>query len=214
VDCVQGSTSLFVPDVPVVYLVVRRALPREWARFREHHYKDHSIKGTSVAFVGLVEGRLACFTAVTQEALHFVRRGVLSGVWPQDHGYPSTWLKAAPSRFLFREHRTVVLPDFQGIGLAPLLCDCVARYYSEQGHDFTSQTVHPFYGSYRDRSPFWRPLPTNRAEGSSIRGNLKYSHFFVGATRPDGTTDEEIHKLLTARTVLKPPCDEVQMVPR
>ncbi|CAE8691586.1 unnamed protein product [Polarella glacialis] len=188
--------------VPLVQMEVRRALPREWEHFREHHYKDHSLKGDSVVFVGLVGGRAACFTALVQEPLHFVRRFLSSGNWPLDLGYPEPWLSGR-HRILYREHRSVVLPDFQGMGLGPLLCDAVACYILAQGNDFTSQTVHPFYGSYRDRSPFWRPLPSNRSLGSAINGNLKYSHIFVGATLPDGSVDPQLQQLLEARAQLE-----------
>lgn len=190
--------------MPVVELEVRRALPREWRHFREHHYKDHKLKGDAIAFVGLIEGRAACFTAITQEPLHFVRRGAQSVVWPADFPYPAPWKsREAVKRHLFREHRTVVLPDFQGMGLAPLMCDAVACYFLAGGNDFTSQTVHPFYGSYRDRSPFWLALPTNRTEMSAINGNLKFSHTFKGDYLPDGSRDEKLRELLEARVRLE-----------
>jgi len=179
---------------PQVELEVRRALPREWARFREHHYKDHSLFSASLVFVGVLNARAACFIAVIREPSNFVYQHVrtsrlkgLSNEW-LDTDYPETWARGERRR-LYREHRSVVLPDFQGMGLAPLLCDTVALMFLESGHDFTSQTVHPFYGGYRDRSPFWRPLPTNRKARAEIKGNLKYSHFFVGATMRDGTDD-------------------------
>lgn len=191
------------PAVPVVELEVRRALPREWRHFREHHYKDHKLKGDSIAFVGLIEGRAACYTAITQEPVHFVRKGAQSGLWPADYPYPDPWKsREAVKRQLFREHRTVVLPDFQGMGLAPLMCDAIACYVLAGGNDFTSQTVHPFYGSYRDRSPFWLALPTNRTEMSAINGNLKFSHAFKGDYLPDGSRDEKLRELLEARVHL------------
>ena len=34
-------------------------------------------------------------------------------------------------------------------GLASLVCDCVAAAMHDINFDFTSQTVHPTYGSYR-----------------------------------------------------------------
>ena len=175
------------------------SLARELLHFREHHFKDHKLKGDSIAFVGLIGGRAVCYTTVTPEARHFLKRGALSGLWPANHGYPDNWCSPSAPRMLFREHRTVVLPDFQGMGLAPLLCNAVAKFLHDLGHDFTSQTVHPFYGSYRDRSPFWQPLPTNQKLGSSINGNLKYSQFFVGAVQRDGTHDPELLELLDAR---------------
>lgn len=189
---------------PVLELEVRRALPREWVHFREHHYKDHGLHTCSVAFVGLLDGRAACFLAIINEGCNFVQKNAsrdcgTAAEWA-DSGYPTPWLKGEVRR-LYREHRTVVLPDFQGMGLAPLLCDAVGTLVLAGGHDFTSQTVHPFYGSYRDRSPFWRPLPSNRKERSCVNGNVKYSHFFVGATRPDGEEDPALAEELRRRVL-------------
>jgi len=178
-------------------LEVRRALPCLWRFFRQHHYKDHTLKGDSVVFIALLHNIPVGFLAVTMEA---TRLG--SNSWPAGDEYPHTWTCSESSlpRRLFREHRTVILPEYQAIGLGPLLCDTVARYYHELGHDFLSLTVHPSYGSYRDSSEFWRPLPSNKVSKGS--GNARYSHFFVGATQPDGAVDAEVLKRLNARTKL------------
>jgi GNAT superfamily N-acetyltransferase len=181
---------------PREVLKVRRALPREWVHFRDHHYQDHSLKGDSVAFVGLLHGHAVAFLACVPESMNFVRRGAMSGLaeW-EDLGYPTPWASTEMHRQLFREHRTVVHPDCQGMGLAPLLCDAVAKLLHDRGADFTSQTVHPSYGSYRDRSPFWRALPRN--------GMGKFSHFFVGAVLPDGSTDSSLQLAIERRVRLE-----------
>lgn len=191
--------------IPVVQLVLRRALPREWVHFRQWHYKDKSLMQMSACFVGVIAGRPCVFTALVTESHNWIQRSCRKGVdghptcqgWNQV-GYPQCFLKQSHRR-LFREHRTVVLPDFQGTGVAGLVSDSLALYFQDIGMDVTSQTVHPFYGSFRDQSPFWRPLPTNRMEKSGLKGNLKYSHVFVGAYRPDGTKDEAREQQLRSR---------------
>lgn len=91
---------------------------------------------------------------------------------------------------MYREHRTVVLPDYQGTGVGSAMSDAVARDLELRGNIFTSQTIHPFFGSYRERSPFWRPCASNREYDN--KGRPKFSHFWVGATLPDGAEDSKL----------------------
>ncbi|CAJ1357632.1 unnamed protein product [Effrenium voratum] len=188
--------------VPELKLEIRRALPREWAHFREHHYKDHSLHTCCVAFVALLDGRACCFCSVFAESFNWVQRPGNATTREEWHqvGYPCTW--HGKNRKLFRENRTVVLPDFQGMGLASLTCDTVGAYLLNCECDFTSQTVHPYYGSYRDRSPFWRALPSNRNGKYVKNGNLKYSHVFLGAYTPDGKQDSTRLRELRRRAQL------------
>lgn len=209
----QHMNNLLKP--PVVELEVRRALQREWMHFREHHYKDHSLQGSSIAFVGLFDSHAVAFTAVVP-CQHFVRQAMLAcrpggSLEGQNQGFPLSWATEgeAAGRKLFREHRTVVLPDAQGMGFGPLLCDAVATIFHRIGHDFTSQTVHPHYGSYRNRSSFWRALPTNQQARAEINGNRKFSHVFVGAAcSDDGSEDPQCVEKLNARIVFARPAGE------
>lgn len=205
-EAVEVAPSSSIPlalRIPELQLRVRRALPREWVHFREHHYKDKKLGSNAVVFVGEVGGgRACCFSAIVPESANWIQKSVKKGLpgW-EKVDYPSPWLDQSHRR-LFREHRTVVLPDFQGMGLATLMCDCLAVELQSINFDYTSQSVHPFYGSYRDRSPFWRALPTSRCESSALKGNLKYSHVFIGAFRPDGTRDAELNAKLRHRVKL------------
>lgn len=74
-----------------------------------------------------------------------------------------------------REHRTVILPDFQGLGLGVRLSDAIAQHTVEDlGHRYYSKTAHPRMGEYRDRHPHWK---------SAIRhggGDKKLSKMHVG----------------------------------
>ncbi|CAE7709545.1 unnamed protein product, partial [Symbiodinium microadriaticum] len=129
-------------QIPQLHLEVRRALPREWVHFRDHHYKDHSLHTAAVVFVGILCGRACGFCAVVQESQNWIQRNCAGGKYGgmkdrwENVQYPLPWLKA--NRKLYREHRTVVLPDFQGLGVAPVLCDTVANLILRSNCDFTS----------------------------------------------------------------------------
>ena len=104
----------------------------------------------------------------------------------------------APSR---RAHRTVVLAEWQGLGIGSRLSDAAAEWHHREGADYYGQTVHPSFGGYRDRSPLWQPTEYNgtrpelriegwraRQRGVAVRlrtPKLIYSHRYCGAAPGD-----------------------------
>ena len=64
-------------------------------------------------------------------------------------------------RFQYREHRTVILPEYQGLGFGSRIADCIAEYLALHGYRLQSKTAHPRYGIYRDKSPLWGATSAN-----------------------------------------------------
>jgi GNAT superfamily N-acetyltransferase len=54
-----------------------------------------------------------------------------------------------------REHRTVTLPDYQGVGLGNALSDFVASLWAGLGYRAISTTTHPAMIRARLQSPNW-----------------------------------------------------------
>lgn len=115
---------------PALALEVVRAGRAAWALFRRHHYLSHELGAAARSFVGLVAGRPAVFTAVTS--------------------FPH------PRRSGWREHRTVCLPDFQGVGLGNAMSELIAGIYHATGKPYRSITSHPAMIRHRARSPLWK----------------------------------------------------------
>ena len=113
---------------PPVALEVRRVGTEAWHLFKRHHYLDASIHPAAACFVALWEGRPVAFTAVVS------RPGRVS---------------------FFGEHRTVCLPDFQGVGLGNGLSEFVASLYKAR-KEYRSTTSNPAMIHHRARSPLWR----------------------------------------------------------
>jgi hypothetical protein len=57
---------------------------------------------------------------------------------------------------VWREHRTVVLPDFQGVGIGNALSEWLGGYLKSWGVRFTSVTSHPAMIRHRSRSLKWQ----------------------------------------------------------
>jgi len=110
-----------------------------------------------------------------------------------------------------RAHRTVILPEWQGMGIGSRLSDAVAEWHRRRGADYFGQTVHPSFGRYRDASPFWKPTDFNhtrpelrlrgwrhRLAGVAVRvrdPKFIYSHSY------HGPKDEHSRKRLQRRVV-------------
>jgi len=55
------------------------------------------------------------------------------------------------------EHRLVVLPAYQGLGIGTSLSDEIARRYVAHGQKYVGKTAHPKLATYRERRPErWR----------------------------------------------------------
>ena len=115
---------------PPLELRVRRCRASLWGRFGRHHYLTGTLNRSARCFTALVEGQPAAFTAVL----------------PFPH----------PTRPGWREHRTVCLPDFQGVGIGNALSDFVAGLYRATGRPYRSVTSSPAMVRRRARSPHWR----------------------------------------------------------
>jgi GNAT superfamily N-acetyltransferase len=115
---------------PPLAFSVRRVNSSLWKIFRQHHYLSHDLHRSAKCFVAEIDGRPAAFASV----IHNPNNG--KGWW--------------------REHRTVCLPDFQGVGLGNALSEFVAGMMTATGKMYRSTTSHPAMIRHRCKSPLWR----------------------------------------------------------
>ncbi len=115
---------------PPVTLTVVRCAASAWPLFAPHHYLSH----------GLLPGA-TCFLASWRD------RPVAFSAWVPLVG------KGLPAR---REHRTVTLPDYQGIGIGNALSATIASLWKGLGYRARSTTTHPALIRARQRSPLWQ----------------------------------------------------------
>lgn len=114
---------------PAITLRVCRVGAAAWARFRAHHYLSATLHPNARCFVTLLDDAPVGFTAV----LPLV-------------GFKNAW----------REHRTVCLPEFQGVGIGMAQSALVASIVvAATGGQYSSITSHPAFIAARARSPLW-----------------------------------------------------------
>ena len=150
-----------------------------------------------MCFVGELGGRAVAFLAALQPGMTVAwimarNQSDKAKALAKEMGFPVEWL----ARHLMREHRTVVAPEFQGLGLGSLMADMVAYLFEEMDIVFMSTTAHPTYGGYRDRFPLWVALPSSQKATGKCP---KFSHVGRGSAQTGGTKDPEREQRLRSR---------------
>jgi ABC-type lipoprotein export system ATPase subunit/GNAT superfamily N-acetyltransferase len=122
---------------PELTLTIRSTSADYWRYFSKYHYLDSAISRSAHYYVLLLGDKPIGFHA----AIHSTNRDI--------HSY-------------WRGHRTVILPEFQGMGIGTAFSDAIAEIYVSRGLRYFSKTAHPSFGEHRERSELWRPTSTNR----------------------------------------------------
>lgn len=138
---------------PKIDLEIRRVHRSAWQLFKEHHYLSSEIATSAQCYCAFVDGEPAAFAAVIS--------------------FPH---KTSPG---WRGHRTVTLPDFQGVGIGNALSEFVAGIYKATGKPYRSTTAHPAMIAHRARSKNWkmtRPPGRNPNPGKNGNKALGKSH--------------------------------------
>ncbi len=135
---------------PPIDLQVFRCRPAAWELFRQHHYLSHTLAPGAV-----------CFLAT----------------WRQQPVAFSAWINHLSTKGGKREHRTVVLPDFQGVGIGMALSSFCAGLWKALGYRATSTTTHPAFTAARNRSPHWRMTrpPSLSAAGKERKSGIRHA---------------------------------------
>jgi GNAT superfamily N-acetyltransferase len=126
---------------PAIELHVCRVGREAWRIFKHHHYLSSALAPAATCFAASWKGRMVAFSA---------------------------WVNALTRRRGKREHRTVTLPDYQGVGIGHALSTHLAAMWKALGHRAASTTTHPAFIAARQRSPHWRMTrPPSLARGRS-----------------------------------------------
>lgn len=116
------------PPIPLCVHKIDRGL---WKIFKRHHYLSADINSSAQCYGGFVGEDLVAFMAY----LHFPHPRV---------------------RNMKIGHRTVVLPDYQGLGISGRMAEAIGQMLHEQGFRYRRVIAHPAVISYCTRSPRWR----------------------------------------------------------
>ena len=128
---------------PKIKITIKPVENQVWELFKRHHYLTGKLNKSAISFGAFIEDKIVGFTS-------FLR-------FPNGN-FKNGW----------RGHRTVVLPEYQGLGIN--LSDAIADLVVREGGRFFSKTSHPAFGAYREKSLKWKAISKNN------KNRLDYSN--------------------------------------
>ena len=127
---------------PKIVLEVLPCTSKIWPLFSDHHYLTADCNKGAKCWLGLWEGNPVGFESAIP-----LPTGTIEGL-------------------CYREHRLVILPDFQGLGIGARFSECIGEMFLAQDIKYFSKTAHPRLGEYREASNKWKPTSSNKKDHS------------------------------------------------
>lgn len=145
---------------PEIKLSLYRTDYHTWNLFKDHHYLSSDINKASTCYVAIWNDIPVAFNSIL--------------------AMPSPY-----SKNLVREHRLVVLPDYQGLGIGYRVSEATAEIYLAQGKRYYGRTSHFRLGGYRESSLKWIPTSKNRRQRTDVNPekNGQYNNMFTDTKR-------------------------------
>jgi len=116
--------------------------------FAKYHYLSHSFNKAASVFIMTIDNNLCGFCAVLPFP-HPIKKNI------------------------YKEHRTVILPDYQGIGLSKILRNFIAEYYIMQNKSFITTTSSPALINSMKNDKNWRCTRIGRASKGGSNGLIQ-----------------------------------------
>ena len=156
-----------------------------WEVFRKYHYLNHELNIAARVFVGYANGQLAAFCSVLPQP-HPIRKNI------------------------WRVHRIVTLPDFQGVGIASVMQRMIADIFLNDGITICCVTSNRAMIGSMQKSPLWKCTSISRKRThsgiisykSQSANRITASFEYIGKLGTNGAksiNDKSIAKSVHAR---------------
>lgn len=143
-DTQTGKMSTRRLERPAIVLELLPCSTEAWSLFGDHHYLDGNINKGSRCWIVTWNNRPVGFLSSLA-----MPSGTLNKAW--------------------RGHRTVVLPEFQGLGIGARMTEALGELHLREGKRFFTKTAHPRLGEYRNASNLWVPTSKNGISRSDYK---------------------------------------------
>ena len=139
-----GAQKKNRPDIKLDIYEITQNKDEVWKLFAKYHYLSHYHNKAAHVYVCTANGDIAGFCSVLP--------------------FPHPRVKNVR-----KEHRTVVLPDYQGVGIGTHMTNAIAQMYKDKGYTFICTTSNPSLIHARSKSSKWivTRLPSRTARGGA-----------------------------------------------
>lgn len=162
---------------PCIKLELYKVNRKAWSMFKEHHYLTRDISKSAPCYVAYWNDVPVAFTSIIGKI-----------------GFKNS----------LREHRTVVLPDYQGVGIGNAISEMMGDMIIARGLRYYSTTSHPAFAKHRCKSKKWRlirnPSRSSRDRkriGTTATDRLTVSFEYIGEpdnnVRTVGIAGQHLH---------------------
>ncbi len=144
---------------PEQQLEIRKCKKDVWDRFKHYHYLSADLHNAAKCFCGVVNGVVVAFAAVVH-FMHPLRKNICT------------------------INRMVVLPDWQGLGIALKMSNEIGKSLWDNDHELRYMVAHPGVISMLSKSPRWRAnnIKTSRASALTSKMAKHILNFSDGRT--------------------------------
>lgn len=80
-------------------------------------------------------------------------------------------MPSGTSKFFFRTHRMVILPDYQGLGIGMKFEEFMGEWFLKQNKKMFLRTTHLRFGRHCSNSPLWKASATNQVQRVGVNEN-------------------------------------------
>lgn len=138
------------PDIKIrIYEITEKNY--YWDMFKRYHYLTGELHPGAKCFIMTCDGTIAAFTSY----LHMPNKDVKN---------------------FKRDHRTVVLPDWQGLGLSNILQCTIGEKVVNEGFRYISTTTNPAMCYIRKKSDNWKLTRVGRVSKSILMAKASSSN--------------------------------------
>jgi GNAT superfamily N-acetyltransferase len=140
-----------------IFEIFKKDKEMMWELFKKHHYLSEKLNKAARCFIAKWDGKIIGFNSVLP-----LPNGHLKNVW--------------------REHRLVILSDFQGLGIGISFSECIGKLIRQEGKRYYSRTANKKLGEYRNNSKKWKPNTTNmKVSRKNLKnvGNIAYDEKLI-----------------------------------